>query len=103
MRVTVAGSGAEAIQCVQQQAFALILMDVSMPDMDGYTTTQHIRRYPAARTLPIIALTAHVIAGERERCLAAGMNDFLGKPYQLADLQQVLQRWLSETVTSAKT
>lgn len=94
MQVTIAGSGAAAIQQVQQQNFALVLMDVSMPEMDGYETTRRIRVMPNLADLPIVALTAHAIAGERERCLAAGMSDFLCKPYQIADLQMTLQRWL---------
>lgn len=94
MQVTVANSGCAAIQQVQQQNFALVLMDVSMPGMDGYETTRHIRAIPRLVDLPIIALTAHAIAGERERCLAAGMSDFLCKPYQMVDLQTTLQRWL---------
>jgi len=94
VRVTVADSGAVAIQQVQQQDFAIVLMDVSMPGMDGYEATRQIRQFKPAATLPIIALTAHAIEGERERCFAAGMDDFLSKPYQLQDLQQILQRWL---------
>ena len=94
MQVTVAESGVAAIQQVQQQNFALVLMDVSMPEMDGYETTRRIRVIPNLVDLPIIALTAHAIAGERERCLAAGMSDFLCKPYQIADLRMTLQRWL---------
>lgn len=94
MRVTVADSGAAAIQQAQQQDFAMVLMDVSMPGMDGYETTRQIRQFKPAAALPIIALTAHAIEGERERCFTAGMDDFLSKPYQLRDLQQILQRWL---------
>lgn len=96
MQVSVVSDGAAAIQQVQQQDFALVFMDVSMPDMDGYETTRRIRAIPNLIKLPIIALTAHVIAGERERCLAAGMNGFLCNPYQMVDLQTTLQYWLCE-------
>lgn len=94
MQVTVVDSGLAALQQIQQQDFALVLMDVSMPEMDGYETTRRIRACPNRVHLPIIALTAHAIAGERERCLAAGMDDFLCKPYQMIDLKMTLQRWL---------
>lgn len=92
--VTVAGSGVQAIQRIKEQPFALVFMDVSMPGMDGYATTRHIRAFKATAELPIIALTAYAIPEERERCLAAGMDDFLSKPFAITDLQHMLQRWL---------
>jgi len=89
IKATLVDSGQAALQQLQQQVFDLIMMDVSMPEMDGYTTTRHIRN--AGHTaLPIIAVTAHAIEGERERCLAAGMNDYLTKPFDLAGLRQSL-------------
>jgi signal transduction histidine kinase/ActR/RegA family two-component response regulator len=88
--VTTASSGVEAIEHIQQSRFDVILMDVSMPEMDGYAATRRIRELPAFADLPIIALTAHAIAGERERCLAAGMNDFVTKPFDLPHLQAVI-------------
>lgn len=89
VKATVVNSGQAALQQVEQQTFDLVMMDVSMPDMDGYTTTRHIRN--AGHTqLPIIAVTAHAIEGERERCLAAGMNDYLTKPFDLATLHRAL-------------
>jgi signal transduction histidine kinase len=94
MTVTVAGGGKQAIEQVQQQTFDLVLMDVSMPEMDGYETTRRIRKFKLPSALPIIALTAHAIEGERERCLAAGMDDFLTKPFAMKDLQDMLQCWL---------
>ncbi|MEZ5453504.1 MAG: response regulator [Thiothrix sp.] len=90
---TVADSGAEAIQQLRQRPLDLIFMDVSMPEMDGYETTRRIRADPRFAKLPIIALTAHAIAGERERCLAAGMNDYLTKPLEPAQLQQAIYHW----------
>jgi CheY-like chemotaxis protein len=92
--VTVVGSGRQAIQQVREQPFDLVLMDVSMPEMDGYETVRQIRAFKPPAELPIVALTAHAIAGERERCLAAGMDDFLTKPFALEDLRNMLQRWL---------
>ncbi len=96
--VSVAASGADAIQQIQQQNFTLVFMDVSMPEMDGYETTRRIRTDPRFSDLPIVALTAHAIAGERERCLAAGMNDYLTKPLELEQLRAaVYQRAASAT------
>lgn len=93
-RVTTANSGKEAILQLQQTTFDLVFMDVSMPDMNGYETTQHIRQDTRFSHLPIVALTAHAIAGERERCLASGMNDYLTKPFELEQIRQMLQQWI---------
>jgi len=92
--VVIADSGAAALQQLQQHTIDLVLMDVSMPEMNGYETTQRIRADARFTHLPIIALTAHAIAGERERCLAAGMNDYLTKPFVPATMQPMLERWL---------
>jgi CheY-like chemotaxis protein len=97
VKVSIAASGAAAIQQVQQHTFDLVFMDVSMPDMNGYETTQHIRKDARFSHLPIIALTAHAIAGERERCLASGMNDYLTKPFELDQIRTMLQQWLPHT------
>lgn len=92
--ITTANSGTEALNQLQQHTPDLVFMDVSMPEMDGYETTRQIRAlFPAAR-LPIVALTAHAIPGERERCLAAGMNDYLTKPFDLEQLRHTVDRWV---------
>ena len=89
IKATVADSGKAALQQLEQHPFDLVMMDVSMPDMDGYTATRHIRN--AGHTqLPVIAVTAHATEGERERCLAAGMNDHLTKPFNLVTLHRLL-------------
>lgn len=88
--VMTASSGRKALQLLQQQHIDLVLMDVSMPDMDGYETTRRLRALPRFAELPIVALTAHTTPGERERCLAAGMNDYLPKPFGLEQLQGVI-------------
>lgn len=89
VKATVVNSGQAALQQVEQQTFDLVMMDISMPDMDGYTTTRHIR-HAGHTQLPIIAVTAHAIEDERERCLAAGMNDYLTKPFDLKALNNLL-------------
>ena len=89
VKATVVESGQAALQQVQQQAFDLVMMDVSMPEMDGYTATRHIRR-AGYTDLPIIAVTAHAIEEEYERCLGAGMDDYLCKPFDLEALHQML-------------
>ncbi|MEK8080284.1 ATP-binding protein [Pseudomonas sp. XK-1] len=93
-QVQLVADGAQAVHRASQQDFAGILMDCRLPIMDGYEATRQIRRLPGGATVPIIALTANALQGDRETCLAAGMNDYLAKPFKRADLQRVLQRWL---------
>jgi CheY-like chemotaxis protein len=94
--VTVVSTGREALEIVEQVAFDLVLMDVQMPEMDGFSATAAIRQAERRRGghLPIIAMTAHSMAGDRERCLAAGMDDYLSKPIRSAELYAVLAREL---------
>jgi len=92
--LTVASNGLDAVEAVMSSEWDLVLMDVQMPVMDGIAATQSIRAQFDADRLPIIAMTAHAIAEERDRCLAAGMNDFVSKPVDFPLLLQVLRRWL---------
>jgi PAS domain S-box-containing protein len=91
--VTEAENGALAVKLAATQPFDLILMDVQMPVMDGFEATQHLRQQ-LGLTTPIIALTASAISGEKERCLAAGMDDYLTKPFYEDELLQLLCNWL---------
>ena len=92
--VNIAVDGAQAVAQVARQRFAATLMDCRLPIIDGYEATRRIRQLPQAASMPIIALTANALQGDRERCLSAGMNDYLAKPFKRTDLQQILQRWL---------
>jgi two-component system sensor histidine kinase/response regulator len=87
------GSGLEAIAAVGQQPFDLVLMDIQLPGMDGVEATARIRELPAGVHLPIIAVTANALPGDREAYLAAGMDDYLSKPIEPAQLHRVLEQW----------
>ncbi len=100
-RVSLVPDGMQAVQRAAEGGFAAILMDCRLPLLDGYQATRQIRRLPGCGSLPIIALTANALQGDREVCLQAGMNDYLAKPFKRADLQHVLQRWLGEQHTNA--
>lgn len=93
-QVCLVGDGAQAVQSVERQNYAAILMDCRLPIMDGYEATRQIRRLTGRVDMPIIALTANALQGDRETCLEAGMNDYLAKPFKRADLQRLLLRWL---------
>ena len=90
---TIADNGAIALSLARSQTFDLILMDVQMPVMDGLEATRALRALPTCADVPIIAMTANALAGDRERCLAAGMNDYLTKPIDPPLLFDALQRW----------
>ena len=92
-----AGTGAEALAAMEKETYDLILMDCEMPDMDGYEATRRIRRtevlYGKPR-IPIVALTAHAISGDRDKCIEAGMDDYLSKPIDPRQLAAAIQKWL---------
>jgi len=94
LRVDAAGDGETAVRMARDHRYALILMDVQMPGMDGLQATRLIRRQPVGEHVPIVAMTANAFAEDRQRCLAAGMDDFLGKPMDLPTLYQTLLTWL---------
>jgi len=91
---TVAGDGAEALALLRREHFDLVLMDVQMPVMDGLSATRAIRADERLRALPVVAMTANALSGDREACLAAGMNDVVTKPIDPADLWRALAAWL---------
>jgi PAS domain S-box-containing protein len=92
--VDTAENGREAVEAVLQHPYDLVFMDVQMPEMDGIEATRLIRaQEPADRRIPIIAMTAHAMQGDRERCLKAGMDDYITKPIQPKELANVIQRW----------
>jgi PAS domain S-box-containing protein len=98
-QVTVARNGIEAIERAREQRPDIILMDIQMPEMDGLEATRHIRADTALATVPIIALTALTMPGDRERCLEAGINEYLGKPVNLGRLVQVIEELLPPTAS----
>jgi CheY-like chemotaxis protein len=95
LSVDVANHGGEAIERIKSSTYDMVLMDCQMPIMNGYDATIEIRKADAgARNVPIIAMTADVIDGSRERALDAGMNDFIAKPVDVHELSRALQTWL---------
>jgi len=95
MHVLTATAGAEAIELMEKTPdLAIVLMDIMMPGMDGYETIGHIRRNPKYRRLPIVALTAKAMKGDREKCLEAGASDYLAKPVNTEQLLTALRMWL---------
>jgi len=101
-RADVANDGLEALHALQRTSYRVVLMDSQMPQMDGFATTAEIRRRERdARRTIVVAVTAHAMKGERERCLAAGMDDYISKPVSLDRLSAVLERWLPAVITPA--
>jgi two-component system CheB/CheR fusion protein len=94
-QITTAQDGREVLKALKKSNYDLILMDCQMPRLDGYQTTQSIRRKEKTNHIPIIAMTAHAMEEDRQKCLAAGMNDYVSKPVQLQVLQKLLDRWLN--------
>lgn len=96
LKVDVAENGRKAVAMATETDYALILMDMQMPEMGGIEATRHIRRLPGRQWTPIVAMTANAFEEDRERCIAAGMSDFLAKPVEPNVLFQALARWLGD-------
>ena len=95
MQVLTSTTGSEAIELVQSTPdLALVLMDIMMPEMDGYQTIEQIRKNPTYRRLPIIALTAKAMKGDREKSIAAGASDYIAKPVDIDQLLALMRVWL---------
>ena len=97
LTVSLAGNGKEAVEMVQHTAFDAVLMDIQMPEMNGYEATRAIRRDARFKDLPIIAMTAHAMKEEQKKCQEAGMNDHLAKPVRVERLYGLLSKWIAPT------
>jgi CheY-like chemotaxis protein len=104
-RVEVVNDGQEALHALASRRYDVVLMDCQMPVMDGYQAAAEIRRREVAesveRGVPIVALTAHAVEGEREKCIEAGMDDYLSKPFRQEALREALERWSSAPAVGA--
>ena len=99
-RVDLVANGLEVLNALTDIRYAAVLMDCQMPEMDGFEATAEIRRKEGANDhLPIIAMTANAMAEDRDRCLAAGMDDYMSKPVQSSVLAEVLSRWVSTSAS----
>ncbi len=95
--VHTAWNGRQALEMLKKETYDLVFMDCQMPEMDGYEVTRRLRRWEqetGRERIPVIALTAHALEGDREKCMAAGMDDYLSKPFSITQLREVLSRWL---------
>jgi CheY-like chemotaxis protein len=92
--VRTADNGAQALDCLRREPVDAILLDCQMPVMDGFATCRALRVLPGCETLPVLAITAHSHSGDRERCLAAGMSDYLAKPVKFEVLRLLLHEWV---------
>ena len=101
--VDVVSDGLEAVERLDPERHDAVFMDCQMPNLDGYQATAQIRSgEPAGRHTPIVAMTAHAFEGDRERCLRAGMDDYLSKPLRVEDLEAVLERWLARPASAGE-
>ncbi len=100
-QVTLAVNGEEAVAAIREKRYDVVLMDIQMPKMDGLEATRIIRSDPRHRSLPIIALTAHAVTGDREKCLAVGMNDYIPKPIEPEQLFSVVRKWAHPPVSES--
>ena len=97
-RVSVVADGLECLDLFNRIPFDIIFMDIQMPQMNGYEATQAIRNLPykAKASVPIIAMTAHALHGDKEKCLEAGMDDYIAKPVKSKDFREALEKWVKK-------
>ncbi|MGI8742929.1 MAG: response regulator [Bryobacteraceae bacterium] len=94
-RANLVANGRAAIEALSQSAYGLVFMDCQMPEMDGFEACREIRkRESGVSHIPIVAITANAMKGDRERCLEAGMDDYVSKPFKQDDLKNVIQKWI---------
>ena len=100
-QVDAVGNGREVLEILERRAYDLVLMDCQMPELDGYETARRIRQRETSGApffrpgrIPIVAMTAHALEGDRDKCLAAGMDDYITKPVHLEELIRVLDQWI---------
>ena len=100
-RCDVATNGVEAVEALSRAPYDLVLMDCQMPEMDGFKATEEIRKREGdTRHTPIVAMTANVMQGDRQRCLKAGMDDYISKPVSAASIYEILEKYLSKAITA---
>ncbi len=102
VEVTIANNGLDALAIIKESSFNLVFMDIQMPEMDGYETVRLIRQEKRWRNLPIIAMTAHALSSERDKCIAAGMNDYLAKPIDPSSLANMVLKWATTMLSDGK-
>ena len=103
--MAVAANGLEALQALEKESFDLVFMDLQMPEMDGFEATAAIRKKEQSTGvhLPVVALTAHAMKGDREKCLAGGMDGYLSKPIRPLELDELLQSYLAPRMEAPET
>ncbi|MDQ6759888.1 MAG: response regulator [Acidobacteriota bacterium] len=95
-RADLVANGREALEALTRMPYGLVFMDCQMPEMDGFEACREIRNRDLGGTrIPVIAITANAMKGDRERCLAAGMDDYVSKPFKQDDLKNVIEKWIS--------
>ncbi|MCK4507104.1 MAG: transporter substrate-binding domain-containing protein, partial [Desulfuromonadales bacterium] len=102
IKVTSAWNGQQALKILENECFDGILMDIQMPVMDGYAATREIRKQSQFKTLPIIAMTANVVVGDKEKAEAAGMDDHIGKPLDMDEMFNTMAKWISPVTSAVK-
>ena len=94
IKLDVVGDGLEALEAIQNENYSIVFMDVQMPKMDGLTATREIRQTLNMRDLPIVAMTANAMKGDKEKCFEAGMDDYISKPIKPDSLYNTMETWL---------